>query len=104
MSSTNYHFGWNWNSGVSAPAINLIGTIPCLCGLHYTRGSNVSDGLPLLGGINPTRSSSFPRGSHVSRKVPFPRNVDILGSYHFPRVTYPLTDVWKHGGNYFPKG
>ena len=55
MSSIGYPFGWNWNSGVSAKTFNHIGSAPPPIALPYPRGSNVSDGPPILGGTNPLR-------------------------------------------------
>jgi len=49
MPSIVYHFVWNWNSGVSPPTINPIGSAPLPSGLPYPRGNNVSSGLPFLG-------------------------------------------------------
>lgn len=91
MSSIGYLF--EWNSGVSAPTVNLIRSVPPLTGLPCPWDSNVSGGLPFLGGTSPHRSSPFRRGGHVSSGVPFLGNVNVHGSYPFLGGTYPPSNV-----------
>lgn len=104
VSSMGHPFGWNWNNGVSEKVVNLIGSVPPSSGLPYPGGSDVSRGFLFLRGTDPPRSYPFPFDGHVSSGLPFPENVNIPRSYHFPAGTYPPSNVWKQGGNYFPRG
>ena len=71
----------------------MIGCSQPLTGSSYHRGSNVSGGIPFLGGTNPPRRSPFP--------LPFLGNVNFFGSYPFPRGIYPLSMFHKKGENIF---
>ena len=59
---------------------------------------------PFLVSSHAPKSFPIPKGGHVSSGSPFPSNVNVYGSFPFPRGTYPLRNIWKQGGNYFPKG
>jgi hypothetical protein len=104
ISSTCYPFGWNWNSGVSVPTINLIRSVTPPSILPYPRVSHVPSSLPFLGGTNPFGSYPFPRGGDASSGQHFPANVNIPRIYHFLGSTYSPSNVWKQGCNYFHGG
>ena len=95
MSIMCYPFGWNWNTRPTFTHINMIGSVSPSSGIPFPGGSNDSRGLPFLVGNHAPRSIPLLGGSHLSCGLPFPNNFYLFGSFHFPRGTYPPSNVWK---------
>ena len=93
MSSMGYPFEWSWNSGFSTQTINPIASVPPPSCLPYLRESNFFGGFPFLAGTNPPRISPFLGYGHAFSGLPFPRNVNVLGSYPFPRGHLPPSNL-----------
>lgn len=104
MSSTSFHFGWNWNNGVSATPINITGSVNPYRVFQLLKGSNIYRGLPFLGGIHSLGSFPLVRGKNAFGSLSFPINVNILGIFLFPRGTYAPSNIFQEGVNYLYEG
>ena len=83
--------------------INLTRSVSSLSGVPFPKGSNVYGSLPCLGGSHAPGVFPLPEGDHVSNGLPFHSNFNISRIFPFLCGTYPPSNLWKQGGNYFPR-